>query len=64
MRDGRWSGVRTGEGPDFGQVVAEGWPSTLGRAWDWSPLTFPATELPVGSGVAELRLFDAGAPTP
>jgi hypothetical protein len=36
-----------------------GYPPTLGNAWDYSLVDFPTSELPAGSGVAQLRGWDA-----
>lgn len=46
-------------GKTFEHEFEPGYPSTIGEAWDYSLVSFPTSQLPQGSHVAELTAFDA-----
>ncbi len=43
----------------FSETLEPGYPSTLGVEWDFSLVSIPVEELPIGSTVASLLVFDA-----
>lgn len=43
----------------LGEQLEPGYPSTLGVEWDFSLVSFPVEELPVGNHAAQLRVWDA-----
>ena len=47
------------DGLTFTETLEPGYPSTLGVEWDFSLVSIPVEELPVGSTVASLLVFDA-----
>ncbi|MBL8743704.1 MAG: hypothetical protein JNK04_21490 [Myxococcales bacterium] len=46
-------------GTVFTETLEPGYPSTLGLEWDFSLVSIPVEQLPVGSTVGSLRVFDA-----
>ena len=46
-------------GKTFTDTLEPGYPSTLGEDWDYSLVSIPVSEIPVGVHLGALRVFDA-----